>query len=97
MDDFPSPETPLTALSGWWLVTQCRCRTVSHPCRLLAADHGARPAIDVARRLRCSRCGEKPAAHLDEDPRGGTTPGQGAYPPSRKVALTPGDRGRTPA
>lgn len=57
---------------------------------MLEAQHGDLPAIDLARRLRCSRCGARPAAFLDQDPRGSTTPGHGAYPPSVKVQLTQG-------
>ncbi len=66
-----NPPFPLPAYATWWLDTRCCCgRVVQTPVRLLLRRHGRHAdAGDLARRLRCTVCGERPAsAELVDDP-----------------------------
>ncbi len=59
----PSASSTLAAAAGWYFETRCRCRLVFHPVTLLLKDMPASRRIgDVAGRLRCRRCGERPGS-----------------------------------
>ena len=84
----PPAQAMLSALDRWWLVAQCRCRRVATGCSQLLREHGDRRVIDLARRLRCQRCGAWPRTWLSSDPRGDDTPNGGNYALSLQLPLT---------
>ena len=60
----PPPFRPDHRLSDWLdcSLELCRCKdTTVYPVRLLVAQHGNRTFEQVLSRLRCQRCGKKPA------------------------------------
>lgn len=59
----PPLDAPLIDLVAWWLSVLCACRTHSYlPFRWLAAAHGWQTLLSaVLPRLKCSKCGERPA------------------------------------
>ena len=66
------PDAPALAdYPGWWLEARCSCgRSTQIPVRLLVQEWRGESLVgDIARRLRCRRCGARPeAAELVEDP-----------------------------
>lgn len=56
------------ASGAWWLRMTCGCRTVFHPLRMLIEKHGAATPVEIAARMKCSRCGGRPAVWLTDNP-----------------------------
>lgn len=58
-------DTPISELSNWWLLLTCQCMGSGHsayPLRLMAARVGWDMTLRmVVPRLRCEKCGERPA------------------------------------
>jgi hypothetical protein len=90
MAEAPSfdPAAPLSAVPDWWLELRCGCgRTVQSPRRLLVREHGpAARAPELVARMRCERCGSRPAAaEWIDNPQGGARGTD--YPPPRRVPV----------
>jgi hypothetical protein len=86
MQGDPTAESTLGEIEGWWISTRCPCgRMVLLPCKMLARDRSPRlRAGDVARRLRCAKCGERVAsAELVDNPQGDAQGYVGGTPPRR--------------
>jgi hypothetical protein len=60
---FPTPESTLAQLTGWWLVATCGCGHTSRPPVKMLMQEGLSPrrtVAEVSARLRCRKCGERP-------------------------------------
>ena len=75
--------------ASWWFECQCRCRTTHMRVKTLVKEwHPDRLALDIAQRLRCRKCGERPGVELVDDPQR-DAPGYVHYGPAAvRVRLT---------
>ena len=76
----------LADFPGWWVSVRCGCgRSAAIPIRLLVQRHGAGAQPEVlARRMRCSGCGARPAeADLVEHAQAGAAGFVGGGEPQR--------------
>ncbi len=84
-----TPDATLAEADGWWFEVGCSpCRRSCHPpCRLLARQIGGHHRIgDVAERLSCEQCRQKPAlVELVDDIR--TWPPASGMPPATRITL----------
>jgi rubredoxin len=91
---FPTPDSTLAQLSAWWIEVRCDgCRTVYLPVKMLLRDgwHPSRRAAEIAVRLRCRRCQERPASvALVDSPQLGAAGYVHNGPGQQRVALPVG-------
>ena len=82
--DAPPLDVEIARMSNWWLRLTCACGDTHTPLRLLAAERGWRITLRrLVPKLRCKRCGERPASVLLED-----TPAENGYRSARQQVKT---------
>jgi hypothetical protein len=85
----PPLDAPLSLLNGYWLEIRCACKLVYVPLSMLSERHGRQAQLgEVANRLKCQTCGERPSElALVDDPASGVPGGREQV----RIVLDPAD------